>query len=133
MGLPGVRRGPPAPPAGVSPEAVLTLDRRRGQVREVTLSPGSYADSTNRWEDEAVTQSNWNDWEFSDYTIRNSCSTICRWCPGIGDCLGATLEELLPWKLATRGHSIFMCTCAARRDYDPSSRHHGDFTAADGE
>lgn len=57
-------------PPSVSPEAVLTLRPATGTGAEITLRAGNAADLTNEWKDEAVTQSNWNDWDPVDYTIK---------------------------------------------------------------
>lgn len=60
----------PPPTPDVSPEATITLRPATGYGGEATLSPGDYADSPNRWPNEAVTQSNWNDWDPIQYTIK---------------------------------------------------------------
>ncbi|MHB0911932.1 MAG: DNRLRE domain-containing protein [Armatimonadota bacterium] len=57
-------------PSGVSPEAVLTLRPATGFGEEVTLRAGNAADRTNEWTDAAITESNWNDWDPIDYTIK---------------------------------------------------------------
>ncbi|MDO8589601.1 MAG: DNRLRE domain-containing protein [Armatimonadota bacterium] len=60
----------PAPPLAVSAEAVLTLRPGTGYGGETTLRAGDYADQPNKQLHEAITQSNWNDWDPIQYTIK---------------------------------------------------------------
>ncbi|HEY3297282.1 MAG TPA: hypothetical protein VGK34_01400, partial [Armatimonadota bacterium] len=60
----------PAPPPDVSPEATLVLRPATGFGEERTLRAGNAADKTNEWNDAAITDSNWNDWDPIDYTIK---------------------------------------------------------------
>ncbi len=60
----------PTPAPSISPEATLTLHPATNAGMEVTLKAGNAADQGNQWANEAVTQSNWNDWDPVDYTIK---------------------------------------------------------------
>lgn len=57
-------------PPSVSPEATLTLRPAPGFGGEITLRAGNAAELVSEWRDEAITQSNWNDWDPVDYTIK---------------------------------------------------------------
>jgi len=58
------------PPANIAPEATLTLRPASGFGEETTLRAGNGAADTNFKTDLAVTQSDWNDWDPVDYTIK---------------------------------------------------------------
>lgn len=57
-------------PTNIAPEATLTLRPASGFGQEVTLRAGNGAADGNFRTDQAITQSDWNDWDPVDYTIK---------------------------------------------------------------
>lgn len=81
------------PLAGVSPEATLTLRPATGFGGEVTLHAGNAADQINSQTDEALTESNWNDWDPVDYTLKEFMQFDLSMIPRDRKILSATLRN----------------------------------------
>ncbi|HET6454112.1 MAG TPA: DNRLRE domain-containing protein [Armatimonadota bacterium] len=112
---------PPPPPSATSPEAVLTLRPATGSGAEVTLSPGNYADSTNRWANEAVTQSNWNDWDPVDYTIKEFLQYDLSLVPKDRQIISATLSNYCRGNYNSGALDLYVHVMRLAGTYDPST------------
>lgn len=82
-----------APPASVTPEATLTLRPATGFGGETTLRAGNKADQPNQQTDEAITQSNWSDWDPVDYTTKEFMTFDLSMIPRDRKIISATLQN----------------------------------------
>jgi hypothetical protein len=76
-------------------EAALTLRPATGYGEEVTLRAGVAADQGNQWNDCVVTESDWNDWDVTEYTIKAYYQFDLSMVPRDRKILSATLENHL--------------------------------------
>lgn len=81
------------PASNISPEATLTLRPATGWGDELTLRAGNGADHTNEWGQEAITESDWNDWDPIDYTIKEFLQFDFSMIPRDRVIVSATLEN----------------------------------------
>ncbi|MBI2843186.1 MAG: DNRLRE domain-containing protein [Armatimonadetes bacterium] len=110
-----------SPPTGLSPEAVLTLRPATGFGEEVTVKAGNSADQTNEWAQEAITQSNWNDWDPIDYTIKEFLQFDLSLIPRDRVIVSATLQNHFRGHFETSPTDLYLHVIRLAGNYDPKT------------
>lgn len=110
-----------APPAGISPEATLTLRPASGFGEEITLRAGNAADLSNEWTGEAITQSNWNDWDPIDYTIKEYVQFDLSMIPTGRKIISATFQNHFRGHFESSPTELYLHVVRLAGPYDPAS------------
>lgn len=105
----------------VSPEATLTLRPATGFGEEVTLRAGNNATSTNGWPNEAITQSNWNDWDPIDYTIKEFMQFDLSMIPKGRKIISATLQNRFRGHFESSPTDLYLHVVRLGSQYDPKT------------
>ncbi|MEN6520585.1 MAG: DNRLRE domain-containing protein [Armatimonadota bacterium] len=105
----------------ISPEAVLTLRPATGFGGEVTLRAGNAADLTNEWTDEAITQSNWNDYDPIDYTIKEYLQFDLSMVPKDRKIISATLQNNFRGHFESDPTDLYLHVVRLADSYDPAT------------
>ncbi len=108
-------------PADVSPEATLTIRPATGFGEEITLRAGNAADMTNEWEHEAITQSNWNDWDPIDYTIKEYLQFDLSMIPKNRKIISARLQNHFRGHFESDPTDLYLHVIRLSGTYDPST------------
>jgi hypothetical protein len=109
------------PPTGISPEATLTLRPGTGFGGEVTLRAGDYANLTNTQKDEAITQSNWNDWDPTQYCIKEYMQFDLSMIPRDRTILSAKLRNNFRGHYESSPTDLFVHVVRLANSYDPAT------------
>ncbi|MHB1457249.1 MAG: DNRLRE domain-containing protein [Armatimonadota bacterium] len=110
-----------AVPSNVYPEAALTLRPATGFGDEVTLRAGNASDLPNEWQDEAITQSNWNDWDPVDYTIKEYLQFDISMIPQDRVILSATLRNHYRGHFESNPSDIYLNVVRLANEYNPDT------------
>ncbi|MEN6370799.1 MAG: DNRLRE domain-containing protein [Armatimonadota bacterium] len=108
-------------PPDISPEAVFTLRPATGFGGEVTLRAGNAADLTNEWTDEAITQSNWNDCDPIDYTIKEYLQFDLSMIPKDRSIISATLQNNFRGHFESDPTDLYLHVVRLAGMYDPAT------------
>lgn len=108
-------------PPAVSPEATITMRPATGFGGEVTLRAGNDADGRNHWADEAVTQSNWNDWDPVDYTIKEYLQFDLSLIPQGRKIISATLRNYCRSNFNSNPKDLYLHVVRLADEYDPAT------------
>ncbi|MHB1457693.1 MAG: hypothetical protein ACYC0V_12335, partial [Armatimonadota bacterium] len=108
-------------PSDVYPEAALTLRPATGFGDEVTLRAGNAANIPNEWQDEAITQSNWNDWDPVDYTIKEYLQFDISMIPQDRVILSATLRNHYRGHFESNPSNLYLHVVRLANEYDPDT------------
>ena len=108
-------------PSNVYPEASLTLRPASGFGDEVTLRAGNASDLTNEWQNEAITQSNWNDWDPVDYTIKEYTQFDLSMIPKDRVILSATFKNHYRGNFESTPSNIYLHVIRLANEYDPDT------------
>ncbi|MHB0998127.1 MAG: DNRLRE domain-containing protein [Armatimonadota bacterium] len=108
-------------PSNVYPEATLTMRPATGFGDEVTLRAGNAANLTNEREDEAITQSNWNDWDPVDYTIKEYVQFDLSMIPRDRTILSAAFRNHYRGNFETSPTSLYLHVIRLANEYDPDT------------
>lgn len=108
-------------PPSVSPEATLTIRPATGFGGEITLRAGNAADKTNEWKDEAITQSNWNDWDPIDYTIKEYLQFDLSMIPKDRKIISATLQNNFRGHFESSPTDLYIHVVRLAEPYDPKT------------
>ena len=108
-------------PSNVYPEAALTLRPASGFGDEVTLRAGNAANLPNEWQDEAITQSNWNDWDPVDYTIKEYLQFDLSMIPKDRVILSATFRNHYRGHFETNPSNIYLHVVRLANEYNPDN------------
>jgi hypothetical protein len=109
------------PPANVSPEATLTLRPATGYGDETTLRAGNGANQTNLKPDCCITQSDWNDWDPVDYTIKQYMQFDLSMIPAGRTILSATLMNHCRGDFEGSPTPLYLHVVRLAGDYDPDT------------
>lgn len=109
------------PPAGISPEAILTLRPGTGSGGEVTLQAGNGAARTNQQWDEALTQSNWNDCDPVDYALKEYMQFDLSMIPKGRKIVSATLKNYFRGHFESDPSDLYLHVVRLAGGYDPNS------------
>lgn len=109
------------PPSNISPEATLTLRPATGFGEEVTLRTGNAADATNGWPNEAITQSNWNDWDPIDYTIKEFQQFDLSMIPKGRKIISATFQSNYRGHFESSPTDLYLHVVRLEGPYDPKT------------
>lgn len=109
------------PPTNTSPEAIVTLCPATGYGDEVTLRAGNQADVTNGWPNEAITQSNWNDWDPIDYTIKEFLQFDLSMIPPGRKIISATLQNHFRGHFESSPTDLYLHVIGLESSYDPKT------------
>ncbi len=109
------------PPTGISPEATITLRPATGFGGEVTMSPGNDADQTNSFTNEAITQSNWNDWDPVDYTLKEFMQFDLTTIPPGRKIISATLLNNFRGHYNSNPTDLYLHVVRLAQAYDPAT------------
>lgn len=108
-------------PPAVSPEVTITMRPATGFGGEVTLRAGNYADTGNGWADEAVTQSNWNDWDPVDYTIKEYMQFDLSLIPPGRKIISATLRNYYRGNYNSSSTNLYLHVVRLANEFDPAT------------
>lgn len=114
-------QAPPMTPPAVSPEAVLTLRPGTGYGGETTLRAGDYAANTNTQKDEAITQSNWNDWDPIQYTIKEYMQFDLSMIPKDRKIISAVLQNNFRGHYESTPNDLYVHVVRLAGSYDPKT------------
>lgn len=107
--------------SSVSPEATLILRPATGFGGEITLRAGNAADKTNEWPNEAITQSNWNDWDPIDYTIKEYLQFDLSMIPKDRKIISATLQNNFRGHFESDPTNLYLHVVRLAGTYDPKT------------
>ncbi|GEM_PF-6578502 len=108
-------------PPAVSPEATITMRPATGFGDQVTLRAGNDAAGLNHWADEAVTQSNWNDWDPVDYTIKEYLQFDLSLIPPGRKIISATLRNYYRSNFNANPKALYLHVVRLANEFDPAT------------
>jgi hypothetical protein len=108
-------------PTNISPEANFTLRPATGFGEEITLRAGNAADKTNEWANEAITQSNWNDWDPIDYTIKEYMQFDLSMIPKDRKIISATLRNRFRGHFESSPTDLYLHIVRLAGQYNPKT------------
>lgn len=110
-----------SPPAGVSPEASLTLRPASGFGGETTLRAGNQADLPNQQGHEAITQSNWNDWDALEFLAKEYMTFDLSMIPRDRKIISATLQNRFRGHYNAGQTDLYLHVVRLAGAYDPKT------------
>lgn len=108
-------------PSNVYAEAALTMCPASGFGDEATLRAGNAANLPNEWQDEAITQSNWNDWDPVDYTIKEYVQFDISMIPKDRVILSATFRNHYRGNFETNPSNSYLHVVRLANEYNPDT------------
>ena len=109
----------PPPVPNVPVEDTVTIQTAAGAA--ITLRAGNNATATNGWPGEAITQSNWNDWDPIDYTIKELIQFELSSIPAGRRIISAKLQNRCKGNFNSGAQPLYLHVLRLADSYNPAT------------